>query len=300
MVTASFSVRAIALEQTERTRQSSKADIERFIEESELKIASLESQITALVELRDRERATVSTLRYLIAPIHTLPVELLAEIFQLTIDDNTHIKDAFRISQVCSDWRQVAHSTPRLWAGPLRVPLEARESEQVYADELKSWLARSASLHIPVILEFKRRETVPLSPRISEEIFRIAPRWRSLRVETPTYPQASLVRRVAECSLDSLEELNLGFIEQDAVDADTIPSFMTASRLQKLSISLDEDSHRILVPWVQSAQLIKSCEQRLLVRAPVEYEFRRGYSEASMRLRLSPRAWSRLWTLAKV
>ncbi|KAF8208206.1 hypothetical protein K438DRAFT_1472366, partial [Mycena galopus ATCC 62051] len=61
------------------------------------------------------EYAIVAVLRHLISPIHTLPVELLTEIFECAIHDETHIEDVFRISQVCSDWRLVAHSTPRLW-----------------------------------------------------------------------------------------------------------------------------------------------------------------------------------------
>ncbi|KAF7335304.1 hypothetical protein MSAN_02341200 [Mycena sanguinolenta] len=60
----SSSTRAVLLEQRERTRKSSKVDIERFMEESESKITSLESQINALVELRDRERACVAALRH--------------------------------------------------------------------------------------------------------------------------------------------------------------------------------------------------------------------------------------------
>ncbi|KAJ7928849.1 hypothetical protein B0H13DRAFT_1597074, partial [Mycena leptocephala] len=91
-------------------------EIERFITESEAKITSLQSQIDALVEVSNYERNTVAALRHLIAPIHKLPVELMAEIFLLAIrDDYTHIKDTFRISNVCSHWRQVADRTPRLW-----------------------------------------------------------------------------------------------------------------------------------------------------------------------------------------
>ncbi|KAJ7268128.1 hypothetical protein B0H12DRAFT_1002293, partial [Mycena haematopus] len=78
-------------------------------------VTSLESQISALVELRDRERACIAVLRHLISPIRTLPVELLAEIFELSIGVEMYEKDAFRISHVCSEWRHIAHSTPRLW-----------------------------------------------------------------------------------------------------------------------------------------------------------------------------------------
>ncbi|KAJ6455403.1 hypothetical protein C8R45DRAFT_784866, partial [Mycena sanguinolenta] len=84
-------------------------------------IAALESQITALVELRDCECAANAALRYIATPIRTLPVELLVEIFQLTIcndsgsSESQHIRDAFRVSHICRHWRQVANETPRLW-----------------------------------------------------------------------------------------------------------------------------------------------------------------------------------------
>ncbi|KAJ7237472.1 hypothetical protein B0H12DRAFT_1327076 [Mycena haematopus] len=100
MSTTPLSMRVVVLEQKERTRKSSKADVERFIEELDLKITSLESQISALVELCNRERACVAALRHLNSPIHTLPVELLAEIFELTIRDSLHVKEVFRISQL--------------------------------------------------------------------------------------------------------------------------------------------------------------------------------------------------------
>ncbi|KAJ6466230.1 hypothetical protein C8R45DRAFT_839337, partial [Mycena sanguinolenta] len=110
---------------------SSKTDIERFIEDLEQKIISLESQISALVELRDRERACVDSLRYIIiSPIRTLPIELLVEIFELAIDDKTHIKDVYRISQICADWRKVAHATPQLWTRPICVDLAGRSGNR--------------------------------------------------------------------------------------------------------------------------------------------------------------------------
>jgi hypothetical protein len=116
MTATPFSVRVrhAVFEQTERTRRSSKADIERLIEESESRIVSLD-------ELRERERACVAALKYLISPIRTLPIEFLSEVFNLTIHGGTHIKDVFRISQVCFDWRQVAYSTPKLWTRNIRV-----------------------------------------------------------------------------------------------------------------------------------------------------------------------------------
>ncbi|KAF7357527.1 hypothetical protein MSAN_01349000 [Mycena sanguinolenta] len=111
------SVRASLAEQTDRTRRNSKTDITQFIEESELKITSLESQLSTLrdrerscvdapqdifsqidtlVGLRDRESACVDSLRYIISPIRTLPIELLVEIFEFAIGGWTIIEHVFK------------------------------------------------------------------------------------------------------------------------------------------------------------------------------------------------------------
>ncbi|KAJ7267703.1 hypothetical protein B0H12DRAFT_120967 [Mycena haematopus] len=254
MAVTIFSMRAIVLQQKERTRKSSKADVEGFIEESELKITSLESQISTLIELRDRERACISALRHLFSSIHTLPVELLAEIFELTIGVHTHIEDAFRISQVCSDWRQVAHSTPRLWARPIWISFRPGDRHHAYTDGLKAWLVRSAPLTIPVslVLEHCRKDD-----RIPDEILKTAPRWHSLTL-THVHPlddaSSSLISQLAECKLESLEELSLGSFAEN-VDLTALPSFTTIPQLRALSIHLSSNALPILVPWAQLIDL---------------------------------------------
>ncbi|KAF7363978.1 F-box domain-containing protein [Mycena sanguinolenta] len=230
------SVHAVVLEHRERNKKSSRADIERFIQESELKLASLESQISALIELRDRERTCVATLKDLIAPIHTLPVELLPEIFEVAIRAESHVEDALQISQVCSGWRQVSHSTPRLWTGKMWINLREDthgDREQVYVDELKAWLLRSVPLTIPITLVL---DSESINNRILDEVMRTAPRWRSLTLKMESEaPAPSFVSRLAESKLNNLEELGLLRFDKD-VDRAALLSFTTAPRLRKLEI----------------------------------------------------------------
>ncbi|KAJ7242570.1 hypothetical protein B0H12DRAFT_1236705 [Mycena haematopus] len=252
MASTLFSMRSIVLDQRERTMNSTKADVERFIEESELKITSLESQISALAELRDCERACIAALTYLISPIHTLPV-LLAEIFELSIGDYTPM-DVFPISQVCSDWRQVSHSTPRLWKDTVVClqPSRSGKEQQIYMDGLKAWLARSAPLTIPVYL-------VELGSGsgdhyIPGEVLRTAPRWRSLHFNS-TYPSLFLISQLAESKLvESLEELSLGSITAH-VDPTTFPSFTIVPQLRKLSVHFSTNALPTLMPWAQLTHL---------------------------------------------
>ncbi|KAF7354740.1 F-box domain-containing protein [Mycena sanguinolenta] len=253
MAAAPSVMRAILLEQTERTRKSSKTDVERFIEESELKIASLESQIA-------RERACSAALRHLFSPIHTLPVELLAEIFDLAIPgEQRHVRDALRISQVCSYWRHVAHSTPRLWTRPMNIYIRqgrGGDGEQAYADGLKTWLQRSASLVVPVtlVLEYVYCDSESSNNHIRDGVLSTAPRWRSLNV--PRTTSLAFVQQLSEGRFDSLEELDLGLERFAGVVSTTSISF-TVPRLRKLRINMWSKALRIdiFMPWAQLTDL---------------------------------------------
>ncbi|KAJ6455381.1 hypothetical protein C8R45DRAFT_1082443 [Mycena sanguinolenta] len=261
-----FSMRTVVLEQRERTNGSSKAEIERLIEESESKlIISPESQISTPIELRDRDRAYVVALRSLISPVTKLPVELLAEIFHLTIrDDDRHVWDALGISQVCSYWRQIAHSTPRLWTGPMEVYLRqgrGSDGEQVYVDGLKTWLQRSAPLSVPITLLLGSGYYKNSNNRIPDGILSTAPRWRSLRLDVPDTTPLSFVRQLSEGQFDSLEELDLEPDYFTGFRPTTSISFIVP-RLRKLRMNLWSNMLPIdiLLPWAQLTVLTLSSD----------------------------------------
>ncbi|KAJ6466219.1 hypothetical protein C8R45DRAFT_1106478 [Mycena sanguinolenta] len=256
-----ISVPLILLEQIERTRQSSKADIERFIEESKRKILSLDLQIGVLrvkserfrplVELREREYACVKSLRYIIAPIRTLPIELLVEIFRHAIRHhvNNGIRDVHHITQVCSHWRKVAHAAPPLWTGPICIDLSDGR-RQLYVDGLEAWLARSASLNIPISLEVNGST---IDPRTVELVLGIAPRLRSLRCDS-CLPM-SFISRLAACRLDNLEELGLPRLADRDPNMSEFPALTMVPRLRKSRMSIQSDEPHILIPWAQLTDL---------------------------------------------
>ncbi|KAF7346015.1 hypothetical protein MSAN_01827400 [Mycena sanguinolenta] len=245
MATASsFSVRATL----EKAREYSKAELERRVEESKMKIKSLETQ----PELRDRECAVLAVMKYLLSPIYAMPAELLAEIFERAIDEETHIEDVFRMSQVCSDWRQVAHNTPQLWTGPLYVTLDNKgdKREQAHTDGWKAWLARSAALPIPITLAL---ESADIYHDLLGEVLKTAFRWRSFQLDFPSHGLL-LLRRVAQHALDSLEELDLGDRDFFEPLGGVIPTFTSAPRLRKLKMCIFS-SPPILVPWANLTDL---------------------------------------------
>ncbi|KIM76288.1 hypothetical protein PILCRDRAFT_24370, partial [Piloderma croceum F 1598] len=51
----------------------------------------------------------------LVAPISCLPHEVLSEIFLCYNDSFSSFRRPLRLGSVCSRWRTIALSTPRLW-----------------------------------------------------------------------------------------------------------------------------------------------------------------------------------------
>ncbi|KAF7357566.1 hypothetical protein MSAN_01353000 [Mycena sanguinolenta] len=166
----------------------------------------------------------------MVSPIRTLPVELLAKIFELFIDDNTHIRDVYLISRVCSHWRQIAHSTPQLWTRPLTVDLC---KEKDIADGLKAWLARSTPLPLPISF-MPVTQAGHVNPAILDEVLTVAPRSSSLLFPPMYDTSLPLVRRLAQRSLDSLEEMDLGIIDE----TDNLPLAFIVPRLRNSASSI--------------------------------------------------------------
>ncbi|KAF7357422.1 F-box domain-containing protein [Mycena sanguinolenta] len=264
MAATDFSMHAILAQQTERTRGRSPTEIKQLIAESDFRvtsiqneIAALESHIAALVERRDRQYAAGAALRFLVAPIRKLPVELLAEIFLLTVRESDefnslYIRDAYRVSHVCRHWTQVANGTPRLWTGHIQVNFHRQRSftgEEIYANGLRTWLERSVPLSIPLSITglINSSWLTASGSRLTEELLRIAPRWRSLWMHSV---DCTFVQQLAGSMLDSLEELEMWCACHGSSHSDptTLSSFTTAPRLRKVAFNT---TCGIPVPWVQ-------------------------------------------------
>ncbi|KAJ7037831.1 hypothetical protein C8F04DRAFT_1091653 [Mycena alexandri] len=247
-----MSVRAaILLEQRTRTEGKSRTEIQKLIGEShseirsvESQIADLESRLASLVERRDRENLVVDALRHLIPPIQ-LPVELLVQIFGFAIcmeeqfGRYPHFQDAYRVSHVCSHWREISFSTPHLWTGPVDVNL----GEDGGADGFRTWLSRSAPMSVPILLTWFPGKDV--AHPVLEELLAISPRWRSLHLRQ--YAPAWFFMRLAEHRLESLEEVNLGLVP-DGVGTSALPIFGAAPLLRKLDVV---PTSRLNMPWMQ-------------------------------------------------
>ncbi|RDB30926.1 hypothetical protein Hypma_004920 [Hypsizygus marmoreus] len=149
-------------------------EIQRAIEEREATTAKLDAEIVAIRHKLDslaayltQKQATLARFRCVLAPIRRLPPEILATIFLFTRDwaPKSVIEGALhsvgvgpypgpsplRIMHVCSKWRWIALSVPKLWTTITardKTPTSTiRRTDAAHDERLRTWLARTGTVH---------------------------------------------------------------------------------------------------------------------------------------------------------
>ncbi|KAF5342985.1 hypothetical protein D9758_013680 [Tetrapyrgos nigripes] len=151
------------------------------LQDEEERIFDLTTELeTILLEISQRKR-TVAKLKDILSPIRRVPQEVLGEVFSRYVElrESEYKKSkanpvpyhfpkeaekrlyrmvppALLISHVCSHWRRVAQSTPRLWT-LLRIPASAPRlaNEKLPPKELVvDWLQRSGCLPVHLSIRY--------------------------------------------------------------------------------------------------------------------------------------------------
>lgn len=162
-----------------------------------IKTLEIREEMLQLQERLDEVERTIRDIRYdiqthqaLLSPARSLPEDIYREIFLWCLASSDrpsykrgHEKVPLLLSQVCSRWRQIAHSTPRLWTKVL-FKYDNEGPNERNCDNLKSWLSRTGALPLSVSCRASTLQATLGSKDV--QLFRILqptfPRWRDLKM----------------------------------------------------------------------------------------------------------------------
>ncbi|KAJ7466945.1 hypothetical protein FB451DRAFT_1259601 [Mycena latifolia] len=132
-------------------------------------IAEMWKAIDRLTEQRDRLGGYVDAHKALISPVRRLPLDIIQEIFVACIPTHRNCVMSAReppvlLGRICSSWRAISLSTPRLWARlhvveptrPYGSPAASALFEEKLAQRLETtntWLGRSGQCPLSLSLE---------------------------------------------------------------------------------------------------------------------------------------------------
>ncbi|KAJ6538828.1 hypothetical protein DFH09DRAFT_1176345, partial [Mycena vulgaris] len=128
-------------------------------------IADMQKAIDKLKAERERLGAYVQAHRALISPVRRIPLDLLQEIFMACLPAHRNCVMSARespvlLGRICSSWRAISLSTPRLWARlhiveparPFPVTLAFEEKLTQRLETTKTWLGRSGQCPLSISL----------------------------------------------------------------------------------------------------------------------------------------------------
>ncbi|KAJ7892837.1 hypothetical protein B0H14DRAFT_2335175, partial [Mycena olivaceomarginata] len=115
-------------------------------------LARIDEHIRELSAQRDQIQAYIEPYRALISHSRRLPVDILREIFVACLPANRNAVMSAReapllLGRICSAWRTIALSTPRLWAS-LHAPLDYILEKEPRKLAVIEWLQRSGAAPI--------------------------------------------------------------------------------------------------------------------------------------------------------
>lgn len=161
----------------------------------------------------------------IVAHIRRLPVELLVEVFVYCLPDDIFITPCPKsapllLTRVCSSWRNIALSSPKLWSS-IRIDIDFYLTPQkvsTLASRVASWLARSAQHHLSIDIyigdeglsqEPLRTVVVQEAIKVFNILFLHVVQWRHIRwnielpeVLAPSKPYTAAIENTVLHTLD--------------------------------------------------------------------------------------------------
>ncbi|KAJ7162234.1 hypothetical protein C8R46DRAFT_1103955 [Mycena filopes] len=182
------------------------------LKELDDEIAGLHRKIDELAEERDKLGAYVEAHRALTSPLRRLPLDIIEEIFLACMPTSRNCVMSAQeapvlLGRICSSWRSISRSSPRLWASlhivePTRPYSPHRSLPSFFEFKVeqrlevaKAWLQRSGNCPLSISLEsnLDHGMTPPLSPSPAPPttdlflaaLLPFASRWQSMRLVVP-------------------------------------------------------------------------------------------------------------------
>ncbi|KAJ7457869.1 hypothetical protein FB451DRAFT_1274441 [Mycena latifolia] len=187
------------------------------LERIDLELANIQITIDKLIEERNRIGAYVDAHRALISPFRRLPLDVIQEIFMACTPTHRNCvmsasEAPVLLGRICSSWRAISLSSPRLWARihiveptlPWYTSPDALFEQKVVQrlEIAKTWLGRSGncplsiSLESPVESASQLDEVQSPTPRqlslFLQALFPFASRWQHIHLSISPFASQTL------------------------------------------------------------------------------------------------------------
>ncbi|KAJ7441694.1 hypothetical protein FB451DRAFT_1377179 [Mycena latifolia] len=231
------------------------AQIQTLLVEPTLRLKRLDDEITVLQKALDKlaeERTGISAYvdahKALISPVRRLPLDVIQEIFTACIPTHRNcvmsaVEAPVLLGRICSSWRYISLSTPRLWSRLHIVEPDFTNPPDLFekklaqrAETTKMWLGRSGNSALSISLQSNGINYLATSQnRLIPALLRFASRWEHISFRAPL-SRLDIASHLAEVDVPMLKSFSIDdlFGQQDAIRWDSF-GFLRAPKMSSFS-----------------------------------------------------------------
>ncbi|KAJ7486631.1 hypothetical protein FB451DRAFT_1227677 [Mycena latifolia] len=261
----------------------SDADCQRirdFLTEPRRELADLSDEISRMQKLMDeliQKRAAlddfINAHLAMVSPARRVPDDIIRAIFVACLPSLrnpviTSDEPPLLLCQICSPWRCLALSTPRLWAA-MHVVLPTQSKLQILAEIVTDWLDRSGVLPLSVSVVLSRTWTreddaLPLLTGLMS----VSRRWQHMQFYLWSHRALRAFKNLRPDDVPMLQSLTMHGSDQRSswgmpnLDEDPDPmesyeflSFLNTPNLRNVSIPGGRDMHTLPLSWAHLRSL---------------------------------------------
>ncbi|KAJ7634594.1 hypothetical protein FB45DRAFT_470160 [Roridomyces roridus] len=255
------------------------------------KIADLQHALNKLLEEREGLGSIVQSHEALLSPIRRMPADIMHEIFLACLPTHRNcVMDASEapllLGRVCSAWRTLLLTTPRLWASLHIVdrgePPQQAESQPdsdieyvpwpvapqepraaLVVDALRAWLERAGQCPLSLSLQYDPEFGYPPSQSIIQTIFLLASRWQHIHFAA-TGPVFQELVQLSAADVPELQNATLRSYEdgwESPGFAWNSLSFLAGPKVEAIAVSgADLDVSQLPLEWNRLTSLSNLAE----------------------------------------
>ncbi|KAJ7617444.1 hypothetical protein DFH06DRAFT_1306823 [Mycena polygramma] len=235
------------------------AEIKQRILQPRAEIERIDRKIAQLKARRRKLSQYVADHEALISPIRQLPSDVIGEIFMACIpSDQNPVMSAqtapLLLGRICSEWRAITLSTPRLWSSihiaepPESLPQHVQDG---CLQLVKVWLARSGGL--PLSISFHRTPSASPASSVFDTVMSFSPRWKHISLTGPVSETGINLSRTAVPLLQTI-----AISRYAAGNGPTGPEthdFFRGVNVRTVSLGTNTNPIQLPLPWSQLTTL---------------------------------------------
>lgn len=261
----------------ENNIQSTVKDVQSTLSSVNEQISRLRSALAELEIYREDLHTSLLQHRSVLSAVRRLPPEILGEIFLFAaagcrlIWPPTSASDSampWLLGKVCSYWRTVAFSLPRLWSEihmDVRYQIPLSSSTDLYDKTYESML-RFGEKFLQSCLNRSGNEMLTFSIEVDglrdmahpllEILVQHSERWEDVSLHLDIFSHHTVLAP-AKNRVPNLRRLHIGTSLSDSMPPTPLDAFENAPKLKELSLTrIIHPFHIIRIPWSQITHLI--------------------------------------------